>query len=281
MLVYPENAIRVEALRMKRQGSLVQMAEMSENLGYAGAVNSWLRPLLEVGGWQGVWILNPDTAPAPNALNALVTYAAERSKGLVGSRLVLTTDPDHLQSRGLAWVKLKGAATAVDRRAPSSVAPDPSDIERRLDAPSGASVYATRELIEAIGLMDERYFLYFEDLEWGCRAKAINAVGYAHGSIVVHKGGSTIGTAPRKADRSPLSVYLEFRNRILFTRERYPGWLPWTVFMQLVHAARLPLAGASHNLPYALRGLAAGLAGKTGRPTGLTGAVRTRKEAQA
>jgi hypothetical protein len=40
-----------------------------------------------------------------------------------------------------------------------------------LGSPSGVSIYVTRQCLERSGFMDERYFLYFEELDWGYRAK--------------------------------------------------------------------------------------------------------------
>ncbi|MEH2507272.1 N-acetylglucosaminyl-diphospho-decaprenol L-rhamnosyltransferase [Bradyrhizobium sp. AZCC 1578] len=247
-------------------GSRVYVAEMVDNLGYAGAINAWLRPLLQIPGWQGTWILNPDTEPTPSALAELVAYSARCGKGMVGSCTTLTTNPDCVHSRGLAWRKLAAKTLAIDYHAPITPAPNPDDVEARLIAPSGASCYVTRNLIEQIGLMDERYFLYFEDLEWGCRAKHLGEIGYAHSSVVPHKGGTTIGTSGSRAKLSVLAVYLEFRNRILFVRDRYPAWLPWTVLMQIVHACSFGAVGAFKNMMAGFRGLLAGISGEVGRP---------------
>jgi peptidoglycan/xylan/chitin deacetylase (PgdA/CDA1 family) len=159
---------------------------------------------------------------------------------------------------------------AVDYYAPINPAPDPDDIEARLDAPSGASVYVTRDLIEKIGLMDERYFLYFEDLEWGWRAKQVGKIGYAQLSVVPHKGGTTIGTG-----RSPLSAYLESRNRIHFVRDNYPTWMAWTIFMQIIHAAAYGALGKPKNMMLAFQGLVAGILGEIGRPDRILNADRT------
>ena len=169
-------------------GRRVHVAQMVDNLGYAGAINAWLRPLLQIPGWEGTWILNPDTEPTPSALAELVAYSVRRGKGMVGSCTTSTAHPDCVHSRGLAWRKLAAKTLAIDYHAPITPAPNPDDVEARLIAPSGASCYVTRYIIEQIGLMDERYFLYFEDLEWGCRAKHLGAIGYAHGSVVPHKG---------------------------------------------------------------------------------------------
>ena len=247
-------------------GARVQVAQTPENLGYAGGVNFWLRPLLNVEGWEAAWILNPDTQPAPSALEELAAYAEFRAKGMVGSCTVRTGYPDAVYTRGLAWQKLSARTMAIDRNAPIAFEPDPADIEARLWAPSGAAIYVTRKLIEAIGLMNERYFLYFEDLEWGDRARRLGAVGYAHRARVQHKLGTSLGSSPNRGSRSPLSVYLSARNSILFVRDKYPNWLIWTALMQILHICAYGAIGAIDNMTAGLKGLRAGLKGETGRP---------------
>jgi N-acetylglucosaminyl-diphospho-decaprenol L-rhamnosyltransferase len=138
----------------------VYAAEMPENLGYAGAINSWLRPLLKIPGWDAVWILNPDTQVAPSALRELAAHSSRYAKGMVGSRLVGPNYPNHVHARGLRWRKLFSDTLAVDHLSLTEPAPNPEDVDHRIDAPYGASCYVTRELIERIGLMDERYFLF-------------------------------------------------------------------------------------------------------------------------
>ena len=88
-------------------------------------------------------------------------------------------------------------------------------------------MYVTRDCLTRIGLMDERYFLYFEDLDWGIRAKHQGKIGYADDSIVLHDGGTTIGSAMTRQQQSPLAIYLDFRNRLLFVRSHGARWLAW------------------------------------------------------
>src|SRR5690348_8790730 len=80
----PSIWVRRKTLRLLRddgsEGPYLHMAEMPENLGYAGGVNAWLRPLLQVDGWRGAWILNPDTEPEQDALAGLVHYADAHRK---------------------------------------------------------------------------------------------------------------------------------------------------------------------------------------------------------
>jgi N-acetylglucosaminyl-diphospho-decaprenol L-rhamnosyltransferase len=244
----------------------VHVSEACENLGYAGGVNAYLKPLLVAAEWPGVWILNPDTEPEPDALKELVEYAEEHNRDMVGSRQRLRHERDIILGRGLAWRKWRAATRLVDYRVSAMVCPPPGEIEQRLDAPSGASMYVTRGCIDRIGLMDERYFLYFEDLDWGLRAKREGKIGYAHRSVVVHDVSTTIGGGLSRRGSSSLSVYLEFRNRLLFTRAHFPKWLAWTFFMEIVEIMEYARLGSLHNIAEAFRGAASGLIGRTGRP---------------
>jgi N-acetylglucosaminyl-diphospho-decaprenol L-rhamnosyltransferase len=259
-------ARRVLKLKGEANGALVHLGLATENLGYAGGVNAWLRPLMAVPGWPAVWILNPDTEPAPDALRELAAYAEQWGRGMVGSRLVPTAQPECVHSRGLHWCKGRAVARAVDLRSPSDVEPDPEAVDSRLDSPSGASMYVTRACIERIGLMNERYFLFFEDLEWGIRARQEFGVGYAHRSIVVHAGGTTIGSSTRTARQSPLSVYLEYRNSILFVRENFPLWLLWTIMVQFGRISLKARAYPLGSFTAAFRGIVDGVRGYSGRP---------------
>lgn len=258
-------------------GPGIHVAEMPENLGYGGGVNAWLRPLLKVERWQGAWILNPDTEPEADALAELVNYAARERKGLVGSRLVPKADRTVVQTRGLlSWSRVRSTVIAINSSATGVDGRVTASIEDRLDAPCGASLYATRALIDSIGLMREHYFLYFEDLEWGVRAKRHgHAVGYATASVVLHQGGSTIGSAWNRRERSQLAVYLDLRNRLLFVKEHHPLWLPWTLLVGLAEIAAFACLGSAPNLAAAFTGFFAGVLGETGRPGAFARLVRS------
>jgi len=279
--VAPDHGVRTRSYRLdgREPGSgYVHVAESSENLGYAGGVNVWLRPLLAADGWTAAWILNPDTEPRPEALAELAAYSESRGKGMVGSLIVRDDDPTVIAMRGLSWRKWTGRSVAVGRGDSASVEPDPAAVAASLTAPSGASMYVTRSLIERIGLMYDPYFLYSEDVEWGVRAKKLGELGHAHKSVVVHKHGTTIGSSGDKAARSPLSVYLGARNAILFARRNYPAFVLPALAMQILQAGRYLPAGSPANFRTAVQGIVAGVLGETGRPDPLPGAPTTRPD---
>ena len=258
--------VRVQRLRLTRGGVPVFIGQTGENLGFPGGVNSWIRLFLRERGWDGVWVLNPDTWPAPDALAELVRYADKRGKGMVQSRIMFADRSDITSSRGLKWHKLRAKQSGVDIFAPVSPAPDPDDHERRMDSPTGVSFYVTRACIDAIGLMDESYWLYWEDFDWGVRAKAACGIGYAHDSVVPHIGGTASGASGKRAKRSVPFVYLGNRNKLRFVRQHHPRWFAWTVLVSFLRTSEYLAAGSTRNFAAALKGLVAGVRDEKGRP---------------
>lgn len=256
----------VEQFEMKTRSSRVFIGCTPDNLGYAGGINIWLEQLLKISGWKGVWILNPDAEPEPTALTALIERAENGNKAMVGSTILESGSEGVIRFRGgLRWQALTARAKAVGLRARVGDPFDLCQIEKDLDAPSGASAYVTRQCVEQIGLMDESYFLFFEDLDWGRRAKKLG-LGYARDSIVGHRRGTTTGSANTLHGVSRLAVYLEHRNAIHFVRKHLPNTMPIRIVVSVLYALRFLVCGAPRNCITALEGVFAGLRGETGQP---------------
>jgi N-acetylglucosaminyl-diphospho-decaprenol L-rhamnosyltransferase len=259
----------VHIFALAREGSgqaRVYIAEMEDNLGYAGGVNAWLRPLLGESGWSAAWILNPDTEPFPDTLAALSAAARGRDKGMIGSCIVSASNPQKIASQGLEWRPWTATVRAVGRGGDVASGGGFAKVESLISAPSGASIYVTRSLVEKIGLMNDDYFLYFEDLEWGLKAKAVGQLAYCHEARVRHQQGTTIGSSSNRRDRSSLSTYLLSRNLILFVRRNFPRWIFWTLLAQMRVVAGYVIYRAWRNLGMSCRGIMRGLAGEAGRP---------------
>jgi GT2 family glycosyltransferase len=242
----------------------------AHNLGYAGAINALIDRLQYVVNWDGVWILNPDTEPDPRALAELVARAKTANKGMVGSTIVPKAAGGRVHCRGgLRWCTVTSRAILLgfDDRVDAPI--DVARIEAEMDSPSGASMFVTRACLKQIGPMDEQFFLYYEDLDWGIRAKSFG-LGYAATSIIVHKGGTAIGSSStNRRKRSWLSTYLESRNRILFVRKHYPRRILLAHVFLLLYAFRYILTGSYKGFGAALEGWFAGIIGEVGAPTRL------------
>jgi N-acetylglucosaminyl-diphospho-decaprenol L-rhamnosyltransferase len=258
--------VEVTSFALKGRSSLVWLGCAARNLGYAGGVNVWIERLQHVPSWEGYWILNPDSEPEPAALDALVRRAITGNKGMVGSTILPSNDRNHIHCRGgHHWHKLMTQFVIIGSREPVNAPIDLTRIESAIDCISGASLYITRACLAKIGLMDERFFLYYEDADWSMRARKCG-LGYASFSIVPHMGGTTIGSSKHRAQRSWLSVYLGSRNRIHFVRMYFHRFLPLATMMGFIHAVEYLFAGSPKNFKAALDGLLAGLRGETGMP---------------
>jgi GT2 family glycosyltransferase len=255
----------IRSLRFRSSSIRVFVGDAGDNVGYGGGVNRWLVPLQHAGHWPGAFILNPDTQVAPDALSHLVSWAESRRRGMTTGRIVLADAPNLIHTRGLRWRRFLASTKAVDANSSAQQRPNDSAIEEALDSPSGAAIYITRQCLDLIGPMEEKYFLYYEDLDWGMRAKKACGVGYAFDAVIYHKGGTTIGT-DTKYTRSQLSTFLEFRNRILFVRSNLAGWLPWVTFVSVARAIELLFIRRPDGMTAAFQGIWSGLRGETGRP---------------
>jgi GT2 family glycosyltransferase len=264
--------------KLRPGGQAIALHRARANLGYAGGINAALESLEASGAWSAVWVLNPDTEVDPAALGALVAYAREGRYGIIGSRLVLV-ETGRIQLYGGRWRSWMARGFNIGLGAPADAEPDVAAIEQEMDYVSGAAMFVTRRYIDAIGRLDERYFLYCEEVDW-CLRRGGFRLGYAHGSIVYHRHGATIGSSHDRRHESPLAVYLEHRNKLLLTRRFFPGRYPVAVVLTPVLASQYLLAGAFVNFSYALAGWLAGLRQHDGVPTWL-GAAGPRRTAGA
>ena len=215
-----------------------------ENEGSAGGMNAGLRLALYDPDCTAFWLLHNDTLPEPYALAALLRHTKDDENiGLVGSTL-LFHDRDLLEcAAGGWWNRRTGMARLLDEGVERYALTDRKDIVARLDYVNGASCLVTRPLVESIGLYDERFFRFYEDVEYGLRArKAGFRLNWAPGALVRHKAPNIGALTPVLAvtdepDLPPVADYLYVRNRFfLLRRERARG-----------HRALLPDDGAAFS----------------------------------
>lgn len=273
-----DRLVEIEPMSLRGRDSVVWVLRASHNLGYAGAINALVDQLRTRPDWHAIWILNPDAEPAPDALAELAKYSISAGKGMVGSTILPFKTSNRVACRGgLHWSKRTWRTTLIGCGEPIDALIDVGKVESSMDCVTGASMFVTRDCVQQIGPMDERFFLYFEDLDWGVRAKPWG-LGYAANSIVVHSAGSTIGaTSARRRDRSWLAVYLANRNRIHFIRKHYPLWLSLGAIFSVRLALPYLLVGSWPDFKTAVRGCLAGMKGEVGPPSKLPSSYFTEK----
>lgn len=200
-----------------------------ENKGYAGGVNAGLKYALSKDDFSYVWILNNDLILDKNSLSELVSYAEDKKNkgikvGIVGSKLLYYWNPEILQGVGGKLNKYFALTKHI-----GGFEEDKGQYDREIDNIDyiiGASMFVPKEFLLDVGLMDERYFLYFEDVDWSERAKRKGyKLLYCWKSKVYHKEGGSIGSSSKGEKKSELADYYGVKNRIVFTKKFYPKYL--------------------------------------------------------
>jgi GT2 family glycosyltransferase len=97
----------------------------------------------------------------------------------------------------------------------------PDDVERDLAYVMGASMLVSQRYVIEVGLMQDDYFLYYEEIDWALRGTRRFKLGYAPSSYVFHKSGAS-SSKPMNA----FSTRFYYRNRIRFARRFFPERLP-------------------------------------------------------
>ena len=192
----------------------------ANNLGFAGGNNLGIRCGLERGA-DYVFLLNDDAVVEPSTLGALAQAAeAQPAAGMWGAKIYALEDRRVVISGGGVlqggWRPMHRSQGARDDSAPGGSA---EDRPIAVDFLSGAALLASRKAIEAVGLLDEDFYLYFEDVEWCYRARqrgfSVLAVPQA---VVYHPD-----TRARDPD-SPSVTYYSARNSLLFAKKHRLGY---------------------------------------------------------
>jgi GT2 family glycosyltransferase len=226
------------ATTMEGWGALqsVQVMRLSTNFGYAGAINrciAWSRNALAPSSY---WLLNNDVWAEPRALEELTgAVRTDHHIGLCGSVLLEWDAPHAVQAIGGIFHRTIAVGDHL-KRLPAEIAPDQA-LYFGIDYPVGASLMVTHEFIESVGLMDEGYFLYYEEMDWAMRGRALGfRPAVALRSRVRHKEGASTGSVGVRG-KSMLSEHYGVVNRLRFTRKFSPRLVPIVWLSLLLVAA--------------------------------------------
>jgi len=187
---------------------------------------------------QYVWLLNNDTVVEQDSLLNMVSYSSGKSfKNLCGSKLVFYDDPLFVQAyAGASYNKWTGNATSLGKLFKTNKAVNVPDVEKKLSYIMGASWLIPVSFLTDIGLMEDSYFLYYEEIDWCIRGKESYQLCYADNAIVYHKEGKSIGSSSDKTKTSLFSDFYLFRNKLIFTRKYYPKALIPVYFATFLQA---------------------------------------------
>lgn len=194
-----------------------------ENIGFGEAANEALRG----GEAEFILVSNADVAPEPNAIREMIqAYDAATDCGLVGPVFEGTTNyHDELPGPGTLVIRL---LYGNFNRKP---VPNPAqDAVSEVGQVSGACFLTSRRLWESVGGFDERFFLWYEDVDLAKRLDTIGRRSLVVGSAKVkHLGGRSFVQLPNDEKQAirldSLSLYLLLHHRFVYLVSRPLAWI--------------------------------------------------------
>ncbi|MFV9503204.1 MAG: glycosyltransferase family 2 protein [Oscillochloridaceae bacterium umkhey_bin13] len=213
---------------VRRDFPEVELLALDRNQGFAAGNNAGLRYLAP---WPAyLLLLNPDTVVHPGAIEAMVAFLAAHPRvGMVGPRLL---NPDgSLQPSAFRFPTL--LMDTLDLFPPGEVLPgrlygswwhgrypqEQGDQPFAIDHPLGACMLVRRAVLDQVGLFDERYFMYSEEVAWCWRIRQARwAIWQQPAARVTHVGGAATSQV-----RTRMFAAL-WQSRAQFAAERGPAW---------------------------------------------------------
>lgn len=204
----------------------LKLIVVKENLGYAGGNNLGIKYALESGA-DLIWVVNPDIVVAPDALSEAMK-AMTNNVAVVASKVYFAAGFEFHKEKykkndlgKVIWYA--GADNDWDNVYAkhwgiNEVDKGQFNKKKEIGYATGSSMLLRSEVLKKTGLIDEKYFMYYEENDLCQRIKKAGyKLIYAPQSIVRHKVGQAAGIGSGLAD------YYIARNRMLFGMR----WAPW------------------------------------------------------
>lgn len=160
------------------------------------------------------WFLNNDTFIDKNTINNLISYFNSDNFGLIGSKLINYEYPHAIQAYYGHFNSRRGKNTII------------KDLNSKLPIsyPIGASLFTNKKILEEVGIFDEKYFLYYEELDFSFRVKKAGyKIGYALNSIVYHKQGASTNSVQVKRKKNLFVIMISYQSLIKFYSKNIPN----------------------------------------------------------
>lgn len=207
---------------LERLGLPIEIIRNSSNLGFAAAVNKGTR----AGSGDYLLLFNPDALLAEETISTVIAFMERpqnKKVGICGVKLL--EDNGHISPGACAYFPTLstylGKATGLSRALPGLfpkqfVGAGELVSSKIVDHVCGAFYMVRRSLFERLNGLDERFFVYLEDLDFSLRAKKSGYVTYYLSEVSAYHSGGGVSKKV-KATR----LFYSLRSRILYARKHF------------------------------------------------------------
>ena len=212
-----------------KKNNKVDLLRSESNLGFSGGNNLGIQHAIDHYDSDYYLLLNSDTIVEQNFLQALYEMMKKDQKiGLACSKIYFHKGYEYFADSysesekhrvlwyvggKIDWTNLLSYHIGIDE-----VDRGHFDRAAETDYATGCAMMISREVIERVGRLDDRFFLYSEDVDFSLRVREAGLkVMYCPDSVVYHKIGRSSGGAG-----SPLQQYYQTRNRLFLTFRHAP-----------------------------------------------------------
>lgn len=208
-LVVDNGSTDDSASAIKEQFPSIKIIETGKNLGYAEGNNVGMRYGMDHGA-DFLFILNNDTVvESPILTHFIQAFEKEPDAGILGAKIYLYSERNRLDHLGGSWNRKKSAFDLIgyrkldDEGAWNKMLP--------LDYVCGAGFMISRKLISAIGVLEARFFVYWEDTDYCFRARraGFKVMSCPEAKLFHKVSSSFVGGKPHTS-------YFYSRNRLLW-----------------------------------------------------------------
>ena len=201
------------------------------NLGFTGGNNWGMRHAKG----DYVFIVNNDTEVTPELLERLLEpFTRHEEIGVVCPKIMYYHRPNVIQYAGFTPINvLTGRNKSIGWGQEDM---GQHDVPAFTSFAHGAAMMVSRKVIDKVGMFPEKFFLYYEEMDWSRRiTNAGYKIYYQPLGKIYHKESLTVGR------QSPIKVYYQTRNRILYMR-RNTNFMQFSVFIVFFTLVSTPKA---------------------------------------
>ena len=224
-IVVVDNGSGDESVKVLKNVPNIKLLVNNKNSGYSGGNNLGIKFALK-GGADYILILNNDTVVDVNFLVNLISAA--KSADIIAPKIYFAPGFEFHKSRykkedigkviwfagaNIDWGNILGQHIGVDE-----VDNGQFSNPREIQFATGACMFVKSDVFKKIGLLDEKYFLYLEDMDFCTRAARFGfKIIYEPSAVIWHKNASSAG-----GSGSQIQNYFITRNRLLFAFKYAP-----------------------------------------------------------